>query len=346
MNESECTIPGLNTAFLEVTSRCSLKCKHCINFRFDGNDMELSAIRSILEKLKCGGIERIKFTGGEPFAREDFPQIVSCCEELGLMYIIYTNGIKMKGDWLHSLKFLQSVRVSFDGVRETHDYVRGDGNFDVVFGNLVSNAVKYPNIHFTVNYTINKINYMQLVEMDTLLTQNNLDVDINIGFVKYAGRAVEDPNLVFSEEDAETVVPVIQRDIMRCNHIGRFSMLSKTYLDHFASKFGCPAGRESIFIAINGDVYPCGMLKGKKEFLCGNIFDDSFHRIIGSNVILSMNSLTGMNSKCAQCSVYQKSCTGGCRGNALNRLNDICGLDHNCIFYRVSKNAYESDGVE
>lgn len=341
MKQLECSVAGPKIAFLELTSKCSLNCKHCINYRYDGKDLDFRTVRLILEKLSQGGVEQIKITGGEPFDRDDLPEVVSRCEALGLKYIIYTNGIHVDGEWLHSLNHLESIRVSFDGYRHTHDYIRGSGNFDLVFDNLVDNVARFPNVHFTVNYTINKINYMQLVDLDNLLSENNLNVNINIGFIKHAGRAVGNDSLVFSREEAMTAFPIIQNEILKCDHIGTFSMLSKYYLDNYSTKFGCPAGQEALFIARNGDVYPCGMLKGNKHFFCGNILIDSFDQIIGSDVICRMNSLAGMNSKCTKCSAYQRICTGGCRGNAYNTLNDICGTDLNCIFYFIAKESPE-----
>lgn len=337
MKQSERMVARPKTAFLELTSKCSLNCKHCINYRYDGNDMDFHTVRSILEKLNQGGVERIKFTGGEPFDRNDFPEIVSCCEKLGLKYIIYTNGIHIDGEWLHSLNLLESIRVSFDGYRHTHDFVRGSGNFDLVFGNLVDNVTRYPNIRFTVNYTINKINYMQLVDLDNLISKNNLNVNINIGFIKHAGKAAGNDGLVFNMEESMAAFPIIQNEISQCNHIGTFSMLSRYYLENYSAKFGCPAGQEAVFIARNGDVYPCGMLKGNKHFFCGNIARNSFDQIIESDVICLMSSLSGVDLKCTQCSAYQRICTGGCRGNAYNMLNDICGADPNCIFYYIAK---------
>lgn len=325
------------TAFLELTSKCSLNCKHCINYRYDGSDMDFNTIKSILEKLRQGGIERIKFTGGEPFDRGDLPEIVMCCEELGLRYIIYTNGMHIDGEWIHSLNLLEGIRVSFDGYRHSHDYVRGSGNFNLVFDNLVDNVAKYPNVNFTVNYTINKVNYRQLVDFDALLSKYNLNVNINLGFIKHAGKASEDQGLVFTLEEAMAIVPIIQNEISQCSHIRTFSMLSKYYLDNFSTEFGCPAGKEAVFIARNGDVYPCGMLKGNKQFVCGNISTDAFDRILESDAISLMRSLTAADSKCNQCPAYQKICTGGCRGNAYNILNDISGADPNCLFYFVAK---------
>ena len=88
-------------AFLEVTSKCLLECKHCINYKYDGKDLCLDDIHFILKKLREGGVKLIKFTGGEPFDRDDFKQNVIQCEDMGLKYIIYYNGMNLGFDWLN-----------------------------------------------------------------------------------------------------------------------------------------------------------------------------------------------------------------------------------------------------
>ena len=327
----------IKIAFLEITSKCSLKCKHCINYQYDGNDLSLNDIYSVLKKLREGGIELIKFTGGEPFDRDDFKQIVFQCEDIGLKYIIYSNGMSQGIDWLNTLLNLDSVRISFDGYKKTHDYVRGKGNFNVVFKNLVNNIRVYPNIKFVANYTVNAQNYNQIKDFDQLLTKHKLDVNINLGFIKYAGRAIRQKELLFSQNKAESVYLTIQQQIIKCSHIDKFSMLSKYYLENYFNTFGCPAARESIFVSRNGDVYPCGMFKGNKSFYCGNLVSKSLNSILLSSPIKYMNSLLLMSDGCMQCNAYQKNCTGGCRGNAYNILNGLCGVDPNCIFYNVFK---------
>lgn len=324
-------------AFLEVTSKCSLECKHCINYKYDGKDLCLDDIHFILKKLREGGVKLIKFTGGEPFDRDDFKQIVFQCEDIGLKYIIYSNGMNLGFDWLNSLSNLDSIRISFDGYKQTHDYIRGKGNFDIVFQNLINSVKIYPNIKFVVNYTVNTQNYNQIEDFDRLLSEYGLDVSINIGFVKYAGRAMEQDELLFSKEKAESVYLIIQQELMQCSHINRFSMLSEFYLENYFNTFGCPAAKEAIFIARNGDVYPCGMFKGNKKFYCGNLTCESLDSILSSDIIRYMKSLTLMSERCTQCNAYQKICTGGCRGNAYNTLNGLCGLDPNCVFYNIIK---------
>lgn len=324
-------------AFLEVTSKCSLKCKHCINYKYAGEDVCVDDIYLILKKLREGGVRLIKFTGGEPFDRDDFKKIIFQCEDMGLKYIIYSNGVNLGFDWIKSLSNLDSIRVSFDGYRQTHDYVRGKGNFDMVFQNLINGVRTYPNVKFVANYTINKKNYKQIQDFDSLLSKYGLDVSINIGFIKYAGRAVLQDEILFSQEDAESVYLLIQQELMRCSHIDKFSMLSKFYLKNYCNSFGCPAAREAIFITRNGDVYPCGMFKGNKKFFCGNLIRESLDSVLMSHIIRSMNSLALMSNRCRQCEAYNKICTGGCRGNAYATLNGLCGSDPNCVFYNVIK---------
>ena len=324
-------------AFLEVTSKCSLQCKHCINHKYNGKDLSFENICAILHKLKDGGIKLIKYTGGEPFERKDFNNIILQCENMGMNYIIYSNGVSNDINWLNSASYLKCIRVSFDGCRETHDYVRGNGNFDIVFENLVNSVKKYPNIKFVANYTVNAQNYNQIKDFDCLLTEYGLDVRLNIGFIKYAGRAIEQKELLFTQEKAKHVFLSVQQEIIQCTHIDSFSMLSDCYLENYSKEFGCPAAKEAIYITRNGDVYPCGMFKGNKRFYCGNLNYDSLDSILSSDTIKSISSFVMPNNKCTKCNAYQKVCTGGCRGNAYNTLKDLSGIDPNCIFYNLNK---------
>jgi len=324
-------------AFFEVTSMCTLKCLHCINSKTKSKDLKLKEVQLVLNKLKTGGIQLLKFTGGEPFERADFEEIVMTCEQLHINYMIYSNGMNLGFEWLGSLTHLCCLRVSFDGFQETHDYIRGKGNFELVISNLKKLISDCRNLRVQINYTINAMNYYQLIALDQYLTENAIDVSINLGFIKYAGKALEHKGLVFSRDSAERTLQIIQNDIERCSHINEFTMLSDFYLKHYGNFFGCPAAKEAIYIANNGDVYPCGMLKGNKQFYCGNVAKTKLEKVMDSAAMSSMKNINDIPYRCSQCEIFGIRCTGGCRGNAYNKLGEICGDDINCAFYDIVK---------
>ena len=78
----------------EVTYRCNFHCKHCYvpdSYRNYG-ELDTKEIFAILDRLKEIGCFYLGFTGGEPFMRADFPEILSYAKQCGFTIIIYTNG--------------------------------------------------------------------------------------------------------------------------------------------------------------------------------------------------------------------------------------------------------------
>jgi MoaA/NifB/PqqE/SkfB family radical SAM enzyme len=119
---------------LEVTHRCNAGCEICYQKLKQDCDNELSVgeIRAIIDQLPPWTI--LSFTGGEPFVRADFSEIL----DYGLdnrKCTILTNG-SMISDYQIDLmvrKRLLLLAVSIDGLGETHDRVRRcAGLFDTV----------------------------------------------------------------------------------------------------------------------------------------------------------------------------------------------------------------------
>ncbi len=99
------------------TGRCNLTCAHC---RVSRGHAELSATAAIsfLDSCSDGGIERIGFSGGEPFLRLDFlVDVTQAAVDRGFFFdMLMTNG-----DWWKSetelSKALEAVyEAGFDGV--------------------------------------------------------------------------------------------------------------------------------------------------------------------------------------------------------------------------------------
>ena len=81
------------------TSRCNLACSHC---RVRRGQEELSAAEAsaFLERCARGGIERVGYSGGEPFLRPDFLAAVSATAVAKGLYFdrLMTNGVWFSDD--------------------------------------------------------------------------------------------------------------------------------------------------------------------------------------------------------------------------------------------------------
>lgn len=84
-------------AMFEITYRCNFNCPHCYipeSFRKESEERELATreVFSILGQLKNMGCLWVGFTGGEPFVRKDFMDILWYAKAKGFEISIYTNA--------------------------------------------------------------------------------------------------------------------------------------------------------------------------------------------------------------------------------------------------------------
>lgn len=70
---------------ISLTNRCSLKCIYCHRegeTRDIKNEMRVETIANIVSASKKFGVNRVKFSGGEPLMRDDFENIIRALPEL------------------------------------------------------------------------------------------------------------------------------------------------------------------------------------------------------------------------------------------------------------------------
>ncbi|MGA1845125.1 MAG: radical SAM protein [bacterium] len=125
---------------VEVTRRCPLSCRHCYNNLPLGDrkaardEMNCEEHCRILDQLAEAGCLWLLYTGGEPFAREDFPDIYRYAKGKGMLITLFTNGILISeriADHLAAwLPF--SIEITLYGrTREVHEQVtRVPGSYD------------------------------------------------------------------------------------------------------------------------------------------------------------------------------------------------------------------------
>jgi radical SAM protein with 4Fe4S-binding SPASM domain len=122
---------------LELTAQCNLDCQHCYHVRADGPELDTGEWRSVLDQLAALGTLDLTFTGGEPFTRRDFPDILRYSVlERGFSVKIFSNLTLLDAslaDLLVSFP-MNSVETTLLGADpETHDSLtRRPGSFFAV----------------------------------------------------------------------------------------------------------------------------------------------------------------------------------------------------------------------
>ena len=121
---------SLRTVVLHVSARCDQTCVHCSIWKSNGVAAPAlgygERIR-ILDEACSLGARDVLFTGGEPLLCDQIEELTRHAHRSGLAVAIATNGLGLgrAAPWIADL--VDSVYVSLDGPRETHDRVRGRG---------------------------------------------------------------------------------------------------------------------------------------------------------------------------------------------------------------------------
>lgn len=136
-------------------------------------------VLDLLSSMKEAGVINVRFTGGEPTTREDWPEILKFARELGLVISLSSNGVFQRRKNIERLKEIapEQVTLSIDGLEKNHDAVRGSGTYRMVLRTLEELSGIIKNLRLT-----------------TVLTRRNIG-DIE-GLVELAGRYVKVINFV------------------------------------------------------------------------------------------------------------------------------------------------------
>lgn len=179
-----------------ITDRCNLNCSHCFyakHLNRKTQEMSLEQIEKTIKSLK-NRLTSIVLTGGETYLRNDLVEICKLFYKINhtKKIILTTNGTlpdiiynKTK-EILDSTNLDIAVQISLDGLKETHDKIRGvKGTFDQVIKTVekLKTLNNYKNFSLSLSTTICKENYDEIEELIKFVKEN-LQVFHGLQFVR------------------------------------------------------------------------------------------------------------------------------------------------------------------
>jgi len=126
---------GYHMLWIELTSRCNLRCVHCYASCGPerGERLETDTVRAVLDDAGRLGFRFVQFTGGEPTLHQDLLGLVAHARSCGLEVELFTNAQLLTRSLIGTL-LRHDVRfaVSLYGHRpEVHEAVtRTEGSFE------------------------------------------------------------------------------------------------------------------------------------------------------------------------------------------------------------------------
>ena len=252
---------NINKVIWEITNQCNYSCEYCI-FSSTGKkprgELSFEKIIQTLAELKESGFNYIKFTGGEPFMREDFIHILKHAKNMGFNFDISTNASFITEDISQQLSLLDInfIHVSLDGYNlESHEFVRGKKSFNKTIIGL-THLLKY-NKNIRLGCVIHRENDNYLDKIVALADELKVR-EIIFSMMLPIGRMNKNSPSISSKTPEELIgsINLIKTFYTKVNH-NLQSDLKPISFKPFINNTPCPGGEQFLFIDSIGIVSPC-----------------------------------------------------------------------------------------
>jgi MoaA/NifB/PqqE/SkfB family radical SAM enzyme len=170
----------------QVTNKCNSRCVTCFNWKIlnKETDKELNLEEINKFNKNFGKINNITIGGGEPFLREDLPEIIECFSKNNnpSVVVIPTNCLCVESIVSKTQKILENFKgtlkigLSLDGIGQDHDKIRGiDGNFDKfleTYQRLSQLKKRYPKLRLRICTTVLNLNIDKIIDLVDYVKKN------------------------------------------------------------------------------------------------------------------------------------------------------------------------------
>ena len=270
-------------AYLAVTFRCNCRCRMCDVWRKNpAAEVEPSFYLRLPPSLKL-----VNLTGGEPFLRDDLPDIAEAVSERcpGATLHLSTNGLATDRIVVASARVRRvnrrvGVRISLDGLGAEHDRVRGvPGAFKKAKETM--QALRKAGLRdLGFAFTLTAGNEGQLIPAYRFARE--MGVDFSTAITHSSPLFFGDQTEARPDAEAATRGLAELRDLqLRARHPKQWMRAYFTdgligALAGRPRKIRCGALREFFFMTPTGDVYPCPVL----DRGVGNLSDAPYDELV------------------------------------------------------------------
>lgn len=328
-----------------ITDDCDQRCKHCYIFS-ENNCKTLDSMN--WEQLQdtfyncldfCKVYDRLPYfyiTGGDPILHSNFRELLKLLKAHEIPFTILGNPFHLNDEVCRELKSLgcEKYQLSLDGMRETHDWFRKPGSFDITLEKL--DCIKRAGIRAVVMTTVSGTNIDEIPDIiDTVADKADVfafarycptseEKDTNIEPLRYR-ELLQLCDKKFKEYEAQGCTTYFNKK----DHLwtlyeyetGEFKIPENADKDMIYG--GCNCGNCHLTILPNGDIFACRRVQNSKV---GNAFSDR----IADVWICEMEQYRDYTKfeKCAKCEL--KAWCRGCPAVASGKNGNFYAADPQC----------------
>ncbi len=287
-----------------VTYSCNSACKMCNiwqKYREEPaklkEELTLPEIQELFSSPYMREIKNVHLTGGEPFLRSDFVDLVGFFIKKypAATIFIATNSLN-PGLIIERLKNIfalyspdpRMIHLGFsvDGIGETHNIMRGRTDaYERVLEGAEKIRIHFPEIDININFTITPANARDLLAVYELSAK--LGARFGTQFAQMSESFYENSDFQYSLnpkqlEEIQGQINIIHRKKhTNLKFMNKLSDVEGIYLSKLIEYqrgrrrlFRCFSGTHSFFLDPYGNIFPCIMLSRKLGNVRENRFDD------------------------------------------------------------------------
>lgn len=273
-------------ATIAVTYKCNARCKFCGIWQLKP-EKEIGI--EVFKKLPR--LNTINITGGEPFLREDLPEIIEVLTEKSKpRIVISSNGlspsiIEKKMKEIIRINPEVGVGISLDGIGEKHNMLRGVPNaFNLVL-NTIKILKKYTN-DIRIDFTTSNENFKELLKVYDLSKKLNVQFTSTVvhSSENYFHKNNPKPSQQICIEYKKLLEKELKRFHPKCWFRAYFYHNLINFIEGKKFRKDCSAAKDFFFLDPYGNIFPCVVMNIKLGNLVAKSWDEIWNSKFRENV--------------------------------------------------------------
>ena len=277
---------------IELTYRCNLRCYYCYQKGFDSvKELPLKKWSAIFKQLADSGTLYLTFSGGEPFVRSDFLDMVEHARKLDFGVSIITNGTLLTHASITRLSALgiMDIGISFHAAQPLlHDRLAGKtGSFQKAFKNLC--LCKAAGIRTMIKHSVSTENFGEFSALQKMADDAGCLFECDCFVLPHEKGTVSPFSL--SKDQHGSFLKKMKAAAFSCESIRDIN-----------ARLHCDAGRSVAGISPSGDVAACIQL----PIVFGNLTRSPFQGVWNSPQAKRFRTQEKrLSLPCTSCSIKQ-----------------------------------------
>jgi radical SAM protein with 4Fe4S-binding SPASM domain len=257
----------------DLTYRCNERCVHCYLDHDDHGEMTTDEIKRVLEQAASAGTLILTLSGGEPFLRKDFFDILAYARSLMFAVKIKTNGMLIGAEQARRLRNLNvgEVQISIYSHRaEVHDAITKVGG-SLERSLKAIRCLRAEGLNTIISCPLMRGNIDQYPEVEALAAE--------LG-VKFTMDPTITPKMdgdmsILSHRIGQADIARVFQDSTLVGDVKEFCKPDDPITGDVLDSVPCTAGHTAVYVSPYGEVFPCVQF----PVTCGNVREQPFQEI-------------------------------------------------------------------